>query len=502
MTNKFDAIVIGSGVGGLITANLLAREGLKVCVLEKNKQIGGALQVYVRQRVIFDTGVHYIGGLAPGENLHQLFKFLGIMDKLKLKRVEGVFDKVIISGDAKEYRMAQGYQHFIDTLLEDFPGESVALHAYCDKIKDICSRFGLYNLRAGGTFEEKAETMELDTRAFLESITENKKLQAVLAGNNMLYAGQPDKTPFYVHALILNSYIESTWKCVNGGSQIAKLLSRSLHAQGGVVRIHSEVKNLVETDGKICYAELKDGSKLEADIFVSNIHPAKTLEMTASSQIRNSFRNRIKQLENSVSSFTVDIILKPGCFPVFDCNYYYHKEGHIWDGPDYKAEAWPLVYGAFMPPQEDNQFARSLSLLTYMRFEEMAPWAGTFNTVSQEEPRGADYEAFKKDKAERLIDVVEEKFPGLRNCIESYYTSTPLSYRDYIGNDDGSMYGIVRDFRDPMRTMISPRTKVPNLYLTGQNMNMHGILGAALSALATSIAITGREDLIDRIRHA
>lgn len=502
MTNKFDAIVIGSGVGGLITANLLAQEGMNVCVLEKNKQIGGALQVYVRNRVIFDTGVHYIGGLGEGENLYQVFKFLGIIDKLKLKRVEGVFDKIIISGDDKEYRMAQGYQNFINTLLEDFPEESEALHAYCDKIKDICSRFGMYNLRAGGTFEEKAETMELDTKAFLESITRNQTLQAVLAGNNMLYAGQPDKTPFYVHALILNSYIESTWKCINGGSQIAKLLSRSLHSRGGVVRIHSEVKKLVEINGKICYAELQDGSKIEADVFVSNIHPAKTLQLTTSSQIRNSFRNRIRQLENSVSSFTLDVILKPGRFPVFDCNYYYHKKGQIWNGPDYKTDEWPLVYGAFMPPQQDNKFARSLSLLTYMRFDEMAPWAETFNTVSQEESRGADYEAFKKDRAERLLDVVEEKFPGLRDCIESYYTSTPLSYRDYIGNDDGSMYGIVRDFRDPMRTMISPRTKVPNLYLTGQNMNMHGILGAAMSALATSIAITGREDLIDRIRNA
>jgi all-trans-retinol 13,14-reductase len=109
---------------------------------------------------------------------------------------------------------------------------------------------------------------------------------------------------------------------------------------------------------------------------------------------------------------------------------------------------------------------------------------------------------FKTRKAGRLIDLVEEKFPGLKNCIQSYYTATPLSYRDYIGNDDGSLYGIVKDYKDPLKTFISPRTKLPNLYFTGQNLNLHGILGAAISGLVTSSALMGSELLIEKIRNA
>ena len=324
---KYDVIIIGAGIGGLIAANLLVMEGYKVCVLEKNKQIGGALQVYVRNRVIFDTGVHYLGGLDPGQNLHRIFSYLGIIDKLRLKRMPDVFDTILIGDDEKEYKMAQGYDRFIELLSADFPGEENAIRTYCDKLREICSKFPLYNLRSGGTYEEKAEVMGLDAKAYIASLTDNEKLQAVLAGNNLLYAGQPEKTPFYVHALILNSYIESSWKCVDGGSQISKLIRRNIHTLGGVVKTHAEVSSIVEEDGRITHVKLKDGSILLADSFVSNVHPAQTLEMLESAVIRNSFRSRVKLLKNSTSSFSVDIILKPGCFPELPSNYYYHKKG-------------------------------------------------------------------------------------------------------------------------------------------------------------------------------
>ncbi len=116
--------------------------------------------------------------------------------------------------------------------------------------------------------------------------------------------------------------------------------------------------------------------------------------------------------------------------------------------------------------------------------------------------RGEDYEAFKTQKAEKLIGLVNEKFPGFRDAIKTYYTATPLSYRDYIGNSDGSMYGIVKDHNNPLKTFISPRTKLPNLYLTGQNLNLHGILGAAMSGVVTCVAFLGNENIVEKIRNA
>ena len=499
----YDIVIIGSGMGGLLCADVLSKEGYRVCVLEKNKQIGGSLQTYVRKKLIFDSGVHYLGGLDKGQNLYQIFKYIGIMDRLKLEKMDpDVFDKIIIENDNNEYVFAQGYENFIQKLLLSFPNEEHALRVYCDKIKEVCSKFALYNLRAGGGLGEKSQMMEIDTKGYLASITCNEKLQAVLVGNNMLYAGQPHKTPFYVHAMILNSYIESSWKCVNGGSQIAKLMAQNISGRGGVIKRNSEVKKIVVEAGKVNYVVLHNDENVYGKYFISNMHPVKTLQITDTDIIKNVFRNRLKNLENSISIFTLNIIFKQNTFKYFQHNVYYFKEGQVWSMADYTDDNWPLGYVIFLSPDKSKSFASSMTVLAYMKYDEVKEWQNTFNTVSSADERGAEYEAFKNRKAEKLIDCVSEKFEDLRESIESYYTATPLSYRDYIGTDDGSMYGIVKDFKDPLKTFISARTKLPNLYFTGQNLNLHGILGAAMSGLVTCIDLMGSEEIIEKIRNA
>ena len=178
-------------------------------------------------------------------------------------------------------------------------------------------------LRTGGVLTDKSQVMEIDTKTFIESITSDTKLQAVLAGNNMLYAGQPGKTPFYVHAMILNSYIESSWKCIHGGSQIGKFMAKNIRRHGGVVKRHAEVKQIVVEAGRVTHVLLADGSRVEGNCFISNMHPAKTLEMTDTPVIKNVFRKRINGLENSISVFIVNIVFKSQSFKYLEQNYHY-----------------------------------------------------------------------------------------------------------------------------------------------------------------------------------
>lgn len=500
MMESFDIIIIGSGLGGLECGAILSREGYKVLVLEKNKQIGGNLQIFSRNKRIFDTGIHYIGGLAEGQNLNRYFRFLGIMDDLKLKRMDkDGFEIVTFEGDETQYMYAQGYDNFIETMCGYFPDERAGIIKYCDKIRKVCSHFPMYDVQPMDGHLNDAPFLDVNARDFIASCTGNKKLQNVLAGTNLLYAGEGDKTPLYVHALVINSYIESAWKCVDGGAQIAQLLHRNIRQNGGQVLKRSEVVNFVFDGGIVDHVELADGRKFRAKTVISNIHPALTLDMIEEGKIRKAYRKRINSLENSVSAFILYLVPKPGTIPNFNHNYYHYIDHDVWSGAFYENN-WPSCYALFSgASSKAGKYADSLIVMAYMRYEETRQWEETFNTVLDKADRGVAYENFKKEKAEKLLDELEKKFPGIRENTEAYYTSTPLTNRDYIGTKDGALYGIKKDYKNPLKSFVSPKTKIPNLLLTGQNLNMHGVLGVTIGAITTCSEILGHEYLMNQI---
>ena len=498
---KFDALIIGTGMGGLVCGNVLTREGYRVCMVEKNRQLGGNLQVYVRDKVIFDSGVHYLGGLDKGQNLYQIFKWLGLMDKLKLERMDPAFDRILI-GAEKEYRIMQGYDAFEKELIREFPQEAEAVRKYTSTIRETCDRFPLYRLQLEGDAEKKEETMKCSAKQFIESITKNEILRAVLAGNNMLYAGSGDATPLYVHALTVDSYMESAWRVMDGGSQITKILAQNIREAGGLIIKNRQVTFLNSDDGRITEARLSDGSVIEADQFISNTTPANTYRMTDNPLIRPATRKRAEGLQHTISSFILNLVFKKNHFPYFRHNYYCQSPGPVWDMGNYNEKDWPLGYAIYLTPGAENGYAKGMTIFAYMRYEEVQPWAASFNTISSKQNRGTSYETFKNEKKEQLLKRVEERFPEIRKSILHSYAATPLSFRDYIGSEDGNLYGSSKDYRQPLGTLISPKTRIPNLFLTGQYLNLHGILGTSISGLITAMAVTNKNDFIEKIRNA
>lgn len=495
LKKEYDILVIGSGLGGLVSALILAKEGRKICVLEKNNQYGGNLQTFSRNKLIFDTGVHYLGGLSEGQNLNQFFSYLGILKDLELEKLdENAFDRICFDDDEIAYPHAQGYGNFVEQLSVYFPDERENLENYCLEIQRVCNFFPRYNVVGNAPYNE--EILHLNTKRFIESITQNTKLQAVLLGSNFLYGGNSEDIPFYVHALTVNSYIQSAYKCTKGGSQITKLLVKKLRDFGADIFKHSEVSQMnFDENNLLKSVSLKDGKTFYAKQFVSNIEIKTTLRLIEEERLKKSYVNRILSWEPISSCFSVYLVLKPNVLEHFNYNIYnFSSAKQVWKASDYRPENWPQTYMLSSTASKLNsKYSESLTILSYMDFSEFENWEPSFSTISNQKERGKSYEDFKLEKAEKIIQAIEKRIPNLRASIKHIYTSSPLSYRDYIGSFNGSMYGYIKTSENPLKTMLSPKTKIPNLFLTGQSVNMHGILGCTIGAFNTCAEILGKE---------
>jgi all-trans-retinol 13,14-reductase len=170
---------------------------------------------------------------------------------------------------------------------------------------------------------------------------------------------------------------------------------------------------------------------------------------------------------------------------------------------NYDDNEWPNSYTLFCTKSPKNpEFAESATLMAYMKFSEVDKWKDTYNVVNNIEDRGGEYETFKQIKAEKLLDIVEVKFPNFRNAMQAYYTSTPLTYRDYMGTNDGAIYGIIKDCNAPFQNMVSTRTKIQNLLLVGQNTTIHGVHGVVMSSIISCGAFVDLPNLIKKIENA
>ncbi len=480
---------------------MLAKEGMKVCVLEKNKQIGGCLQSFAHQKTVFDSCVHYVGGLGAGHTLHQILSYAGVMQQLQLKSLDSSgFDRILFGDEETQFPVAMGFENFTEQLAPPFPEERKALQNYTALLKNTGDHFPLYRLRNGEASEKNAvASLALD--AVLKSITKNNLLQNILTGNNLLYAGELHKTPFYLHALVTESYLHSAHKIIPASSSIAKLLAQQLRHYGGQIERNTEVVKLVEANGKITHAITESGQTFYGKHFIANVHPQLLVKMLNSSLIKPAFRNRINSLEQTISSFMLNLVLKPNTISHQHFNSYWHRTKNVWKAVHYQPENWPENYALYFNESRSHPgFAESVSILTYMRFDEVKQWETTLNHSAKKSGREGAYHDFKEAHAEKLLQQVSKQIPELKGNILAKSIATPLTFRDYTGTPEGALYGNLKNVNKPAETTISTRTKIPNLFLTGQNVNMHGVLGVSITAVATCGELLGLDYLLKKIK--
>lgn len=455
-----DVLIIGSGLGGLECGALLARRGMKVLLLEASGQPGGCMQSFRRGGETYDTGLHYVGGLAPGQALHKAFGELGLLE-LPWKRMDEAFDVVLIGG--RRFAFRQGYDAFAEALSNDFPQQREAIQAYVRRLQSITPA-----------------DMEVCAYDYLRQTFADELLLNVVSAAAMKTELRKESLPLFNFAHTCSSYIESSWRLAGDGNMLVDKLISVIKEAGGEVRTRARVTRLTEQDGRIRSAVCADGTTCEAASFISDIHPALLCQLLEGCpSARKSFLRRMARAENTCGMFTAQLCLRKGALRYFNHNVFVYKEPNIWTMTEENAPVKGVMLSARVPG-DGSEDLRQLDLLTPMPWHECQSW-----TQTRVGRRGEDYKALCRSKANECIRLAEQYIPRLGEMVEKCYTSTPLTYRDYLGSPEGGAFGMRKDCRAAMLTFHSVGTPMPNLLLTGQSVMLPGIEGVTMTAYET-----------------
>ena len=487
---KYDVIIIGSGLGGLECAHILSKAGKRVLVLEKEAQPGGCVQSYRRNGLTFDTGFHYVGGLEEGQSLHAAFNMLGLM-ALPWKKLDDAFDRILIGEE--EFSFMQGYESFRENLQLYFPHEREALQQYVQLLKQTeQTQLELLNPESASA---PLALFETGAWQYLTQTFHNSMLVNVLSATSLKMELRKETLPLFTFLHGNASFIESSWRLKGPGSLIAGSLIQDIREQGGEIICRAKVEELIEKNGELTCARCSNGQVYEGKCFISDVHPAVTCSwIKPAESLRSIYRRRIGALENTFGMLTVSLVIKPHVMKYFNWNQYVYRRADVWTFYQDAISINRLLITA-RPPEDESEYLRQIDLLTPLTWDKCMRWA-----QSSIGHRGQDYQEMKHRLADECMELAARFIPNLKKMVEQVYVSTPLTYRDYTGTPEGAAYGIRKDYRNPMMTVLSPRTPLPNLLLTGQNLVLHGIHGVTMTAMYTCAEILGKEYMWNQLK--
>jgi len=518
----FDAIVVGSGLGGLTCAAYLAAAGRRTLVLEAHQVAGGNSQVFRRtvhgREYEFDVGIHYIGECGPDGLITAILRGAGLAERVVFRPLDPDGYSTLVFPDLT-FRVPTRWERYRARLLETFPEEADALGRAVDVLRQVAAEGRRFQNREfpPSALAENAPTL---LRHGLRPVTDlfrehglSERASAVLLGEQGDYAVRPSRTPVSLAAGLTDHYMRGAFYPEGGGQVLAARLVEAIRAYGGELRTRSRVERVRLEAGRVRGVRLEGGEEIDAPVVVSNADLKRTvLELVGAEHFAPATSERVRGFRMSLPLFTLYLALDVnlGARGVPNTNYW------IWGSYDIDGlydtiergslPEVPLAYLSFASlkdptnPHLAPEGSTNLQIMTLVP-REYAFWhAERGPAEGGRYHRDPEYRRVKAQLVERLFDAAERVLPGLREHVAWKESASPLTQERFTRSTGGTSYGIewAVDQQGPLR--LGPETEVRGLYLCGASTpSGHGIANVMRSGVLAAGAVL-ETDLIAAIR--
>jgi phytoene dehydrogenase-like protein len=510
---QWDAIVIGSGLGGLCTAAYLCAAGKRTLVLEAHYVAGGNSQVFRRnhkgQEYEFDVGIHYIGECGRDGVITAALNGLGLAERVVFRPLDSDGYSTLHFPDVT-FRVPFGWDRYRARLHETFPNEREALDGVLDVMQEISAtghRLRRDELAMADVITEAPGFLQWGLRPITDLFAEEKlseQAAAVILGEQGCYAVRPSDTPVVMAAGLADHFLRGAYYPEGGGQVVAGRLIEAIRAYGGEVRTQSPVHKIRVEDGRVLGVltgkKNRTPTEIDAPVVVSNADLKRTFaELVGQEFWAPETIERVRSLKMSIPLFCVylglDIDLAARGMP--NSNHFiwgdYDIEG-VYDELEagrLTSKAMCYLTAASLKDPESRHLApeghTNLQIMTLAPREYDVWHVERGPTEGGHYHRDPDYRKSKADLVEQLIDTSQQIIPDLREHIVWKEAASPVSQERFTRSTGGTSYGIEMSCTQAGPMRMGPRTEIEGLFLCGASTpSGPGIAGVMTSGIQTA----------------
>ncbi len=507
-----DAIVIGSGIGGMTAAGLLASVAdRKVLVLEKHTEPGGLTHTFRRDGAAWDVGLHYVGDMAPGTGTRAFFDHLS-GGRLRWNRMPDVFERFVYPGI--DFKVPADPEAFEQRLIAAWPDEARAIRRYFVDVRRV-ERWALLGFARGMVprpvepllrFVQRVtgRTATQTTGEYLEARFRSPELRALLVSQWGDYGLPPSRSAFAIHAQIVRHYLNGAWFPEGGSARIARSFEHGIERAGGEIRVAQEVTRILVEDGRATGVEVIDRRGPQpravihrAPIVISNAGVPITFERLLPTdgpvgEATAPLRTLSRRLGSGLSAVTLYLRLNADArtLGVQGENHWINTG---FDHDDIAAQTRGVldgeprsIYVSFPSLKSGDARVHTAEIIAFVEGDAFAAW--------RDRPkgnRGADYSALKQRIGDGLLRLADAHIPGLAGRVSYRELATPLTVEHYTSHPGGRFYGLAATPERYRSSLLGPRTPIEGLFLAGSDAGCLGIVGAMMGGVGAACQALG-----------